>query len=45
MGSSINQAKPMEQFIFNGTGWEYFINRKRSKIQGDDKGGKGKSEE
>lgn len=32
----------IENVILDGTGWEYFINGKRAKIQGDDKGGKGK---
>ena len=32
----------IENIVLDGTGWEYFINGKRAKIQGDDKGGKGK---
>ena len=32
----------IEDIVLDGTGWEYFINGKRAKIQGDDKGGKGK---
>ncbi|MBQ4622835.1 MAG: hypothetical protein IJB28_09320 [Bacteroidaceae bacterium] len=32
----------IENIVLDGTGWEYFVNGKRAKIQGDDKGGKGK---
>ncbi len=39
---AINQAKPMEQNILDGTGWEYFIGKKRAKIQVGGEGGKGK---
>lgn len=31
-----------EDIVLDGTGWEYFINGKRAKVQGADKGGKGK---
>lgn len=40
--AAIKDAKPRIQNVLDGTGWEYFINGKRAKIQGDDKGGKGK---
>ena len=39
---AINQAKPMTQNILDGTGWEYFIGKKRAKIQVGGEGGKGK---
>ena len=32
----------IEEITLDGTGWEYFCNGKRAKIQGNDKGGKGK---
>ncbi|MBR4845350.1 MAG: hypothetical protein IKU98_02910, partial [Bacteroidaceae bacterium] len=32
----------IENIVLDGTGWEYFANGKRAKIQGDNKGGKGK---
>lgn len=31
-----------ENIVLDGTGWEYFLNGKHARIQGDDKGGKGK---
>lgn len=33
----------IEDIVLDGTGWEYFLSGKRAKVQGDDKGGKGKA--
>ena len=40
--AAIGQDKPIEPLTFNGNAWEYFIGKKRGKIEVNEKGGKGK---